>query len=155
MIPGPGLIALLLLIILTGLVAQNYIGKKLLRFGERILNKIPVLRNIYNTTKQFAEGLAQSDKNAFRQMVLVEYPRQGIFSPGFLIGDSPEEASQKTENQLVSIFIPTPPNPTNGFLIFVPKNQVTLLDMSIEDGLKLFVSAGVIKPNNKEKVSGK
>jgi uncharacterized membrane protein len=149
-IPGLGLIALLLIITLTGLVAQNYLGKKLIRLGEKIVTRIPILKGIYNITKQFTEGLTQSDKSAFRQMVLVEYPRPGIYSPGFLTGESPAEASQRTDHNLLSVFIPMVPNPTTGFLILAPEEQVILLDMSMEDGFKLIISAGVIKPGQKQ-----
>ncbi len=148
-IPGLGLITLLALITFVGLVAQNFIGKKLIRFGEVVVAKIPILRGIYNTTKQFTEGLTQADKSAFRHVVLIEYPRPGIFSAGFLTGDSPPEACQKTGQKLLNIFVPTVPNPMGGFLVFVPENEITYLDMSIEDGLKLFITAGVIKPEQK------
>lgn len=145
-IPGLGLVTLLVLITLVGLVAQNYIGKKLIHFSEVIVTKIPILRGIYNTTKQFTEGLTQSDKSAFRQVVLIEYPRQGIYSPGFLTGDSPLECCQRTGQKLMNVFVPMVPNPMGGFLVFVPENQITFLDMSVEDGIKLFITAGVIKP---------
>lgn len=148
-IPGLGLITLLVLIALIGLVAQNFIGKKLIHFGEVVVAKIPILREIYNTTKQFTEGLTQTDKSAFRQVVLIEYPRPGIYSPGFLTGDSPREANLKTGEQLLNVFVPMVPNPFGGFLVFVPENQIIYLDMSIEDGLKLFITAGVIKPEQK------
>jgi uncharacterized membrane protein len=149
-IPGLGLITLLLIISLTGLVAQNYFGKKLIRLGEKIVTRIPILKGIYSTTKQFTEGITQSDRSAFRQMVLVEYPRPGIYSPGFLTGESPAEASQKTGDNLLSVFIPMVPNPTTGFLILAPEEQVKILEMNLEDGLKLIISAGVIKPNEKQ-----
>lgn len=145
-IPGLGLITLLILITLIGVVAQNYIGRRLIHFSEVVVTKIPILRSIYNTTKQFTEGLTQADKTAFRQVVLIEYPRPGLFSPGFLTGDSPPEACRKTGEKLLNVFVPMVPNPIGGFLVFVPENQVTFLDMSIEDGLKLFITAGVIKP---------
>jgi uncharacterized membrane protein len=149
-IPGLGLITLLVLITFIGLVAQNYLGKKLIHFGEMLVTKIPILRGIYNTTKQFTEGLTQADKSAFRQVVLIEYPRPGIFSPGFLTGDSPPEACRKTGKKLINVFVPMVPNPMGGFLVFVPENEIIFLDMSIEDGLKLFITAGVIKPESKK-----
>ena len=145
-IPGAGLIILILLILFTGLFAQNYIGKKLIGLGELVLHKIPIVNSIYGTTKQITEGFVKTEKTAFRKVVLVEYPRRGVYSPGFLTGVSPTEAVQKTETPLVNVFIPTVPNPTTGFLIFVPEDQGIYLDMSIEDGFKLILSAGVIKP---------
>lgn len=145
-IPGLGLITLLVLITVFGLIAQNYLGKKLIAAGERLLNKIPILKAVYGTTKQFTNSFTQTDRSAFRQMVMVEYPRSGIYSPGFLIGDAPTEASAKTKTRLLSIFMPTVPNPTTGYLILVPEDQVTMMEMSVEDGIKLIVSAGVVRP---------
>ena len=148
-IPGLGLIALLVLITVFGIIAQNYLGKKLIAAGERLLNKIPVLKAVYGTTKQFTSNFTQNERSAFRQMVLVEYPRHGIYSPGFLIGDAPAEVGVKTKNRLLSIFMPTVPNPTTGYLILVPDDQVTFLDMSVEEGIKLIISAGVVLPEER------
>lgn len=145
-IPGLGLVTLLVLITLVGLVAQNYIGKKLIHFGEVIVTKIPILRGIYTTTKQFTEGLTQADKSAFRHVVLIEYPRQGMYSPGFLTGESPPESCRRTGQKLLNVFVPMVPNPMGGFLVFVPESQIRYLDISVEDGIKLFITAGVIKP---------
>lgn len=152
-ITGLGLAALLLIITLTGIFARNYLGRKLIELGENLLKRIPILNSIYSITKQITEGVAlsQSEKGAFRKMVMVEYPRKGIFSPGFLTGASFAEAEEKTGVKCLSVFIPTPPNPTTGFLILVPEDQVTILDMSVEDGFKLFISVGVITPNRKRK----
>lgn len=143
---GLGLITLLVLITLTGMLAHNYLGRKLIGFGEKIFQKIPIMSNIYGTTKQITETLTKADKNSFRRVVLVEYPRMGIFSPGFLTSDAPFEANHKTNKQLISILIPTVPNPVTGFLIFVPIEDVIFLDMSIEEGFKLIITAGVIRP---------
>ncbi|MGD8399489.1 MAG: DUF502 domain-containing protein [Bacillota bacterium] len=150
-ISGLGLFALLLLITLTGMFARNYLGKKLIGAGEKLLGRIPILKTIYNSTKQITEGLAltQSDKGAFRKMVLIEYPRPGVYSPGFLTGEAFNEAEEKTGGKLLSIFVPTTPNPTTGYLVFVPEDQVTFLKMSVEDGFKLLLSVGVIVPDKK------
>lgn len=145
-LPGAGLVILILLILLTGLIAQNYIGKRLIHLGELILRKIPILSSIYGTTKQITEGFVKTDKTAFRKTILVEYPRRGVYRLGFLIGVAPAETSLKVGCPLVSVFIPTVPNPTTGFLVFVPEEQVITLDLTIEDGFKLILSAGVIKP---------
>ncbi|HBE79317.1 MAG TPA: DUF502 domain-containing protein [Firmicutes bacterium] len=144
---GLGLISLLLLIILTGVLAHNFLGRKLIQFAENILHKIPILSSIYRTTKQITVSFTKADKNLFRKVVLVEYPRAGIFSPGFQIGTAPLEITEKTAATLVGVFIPTVPNPTTGFLIYVPEKNVIFLDMSIEEGFKLVISAGVIKPD--------
>ncbi|HYH02722.1 MAG TPA: DUF502 domain-containing protein [Bacillota bacterium] len=151
-ISGLGLIALLLAITLTGIFARNYLGKKLIETGERLLKRIPVFSSVYSLTKQFAESLTTTQANgkgAFRQVVLVEYPRQGIWSPGFLTGEAFEEANERLEGNFVSVFVPTVPNPTTGFLVLVPQDQVKIMDMSVEDGFKLIISAGVIAPAKK------
>ena len=147
-VPGLGLIALLILITITGVFARNYLGRKLIAFGEKILDKIPILNTIYSLTKQITEGFAltRSEHGAFRKVVLVEYPREGIYSPGFLTGEAIHDATEITGEKLLSIFVPTVPNPTTGFLIFVPEDKVFILDMSVEDGFKLLLSAGMIKP---------
>jgi uncharacterized membrane protein len=143
---GLGLITLLILITLTGLLAHNYLGRKLITFGENILHKIPILSNVYGMAKQITETLTKADKNSFRQVVLVEYPRKGIYSPGFLTSEAPISINLQTGQKLINVFIPTVPNPMTGFLIMVPEEEVTVLDMSIEDGFKLIISAGVIQP---------
>lgn len=145
-IPGLGLISLLFLILLVGIAGRNYLGKKLISFGEQIFKRIPVLKGIYGTTKQITESLTKSERSASWKVVMVEYPRKGIYSPGFLTGDSPVEASQKDGKKLLSIFIPTVPNPTTGFLIFVPEEEVRYLNITVEEGIKLIISAGVLKP---------
>ncbi|MGE5582421.1 MAG: DUF502 domain-containing protein [Bacillota bacterium] len=144
---GLGLFTLLALTIFVGILAHNFIGRKLIEFGDRLLGKIPILNSIYGTTKQITENFTKTDKSIFRKVVMVEYPRQGILSPGFLTGAAPSEVSLKTGQNLLSVFIPTVPNPTTGFLIFMPEEKVTPLDMTIEEGFKLIISAGVIKPN--------
>lgn len=144
-IPGLGLIVLLVLITLTGIFAKHYLGKKLISHGEKFLAKIPILNNIYNTSKQIMEGFSNKGKSGFRKVVVIEYPRPGIYSPGFLTGDTPLEIVDKTGKRLVNVFIPTAPNPATGYLVFVPVEDVTMLDMSIEDGFKLAISAGMIK----------
>lgn len=141
---GLGLITLLFLITLTGLLAHNYLGRKLISFGENLLHKIPILSKVYGIAKQITETLTKADKNSFRQVVLVEYPRKGIYSPGFLTSEAPITTS--TGQKLISVLMPTVPNPVSGIIIFVPEEDVTVLDMSIEDGFKLIITAGVIQP---------
>ncbi len=144
-IKGVGFVTLMCLIMLAGILAQNFIGKKLIAFGERLLSKIPIINGVYDTTKQIAQSFSNTDKSAFRKVVLVQYPRQGIYSVGFLTGDSPKKASLLAGEELLNVFIPTVPNPTTGFLIFVPVKEVTFLEMSVEDGFRMLISAGVVK----------
>lgn len=148
-IPGIGLIALLALITVTGVFARNYLGKKLIAFGESVLKRIPVLNSVYNLIKQVTDGfvMTQSDKGAFRKVVMVQYPRVGVYSPGFLTGEGVEEISKKAGTSLIPVFVPTAPNPTTGFLIYIPATEVVVLDMSVEDGFKLVISLGMIKPS--------
>jgi uncharacterized membrane protein len=151
-ISGLGVIALLLLITLAGIFARNYLGKKLIGYGENVLNRIPLINTVYGLIKQIAESLAstQSGSGAFRKVVLIEYPRPGMWSPGFLTGEAFAEANEKVDAKLLGVYVPTPPNPTNGFLVLVPQEQVKILDMSVEEGLKLIISIGVIAPGKKD-----
>lgn len=144
-IPGLGLIVLVILITLTGIFAKHYLGKKLIAIGERILSKIPILNSVYNTSKQIMDSFSNKEKSAFQKVVLIEYPRPGIYSPGFITGDAPVEMTDKTGRRLVNVFVPTAPNPATGYLVFVPPEDVITLDMSVEDGFKLVISAGIIK----------
>lgn len=145
---GFGLIALLGLVILTGLFTRLYVGKRLLELGEKVIRRIPVLSVVYGTIKQITEGFSRAD-SVFRQVVMIEYPRRGIYRLGFLTGDSLSEAEAKTGLKMINVFVPNVPNPTSGFLVFVPVDQIIYLDMSIEEGFKFIISAGVIKPDER------
>jgi uncharacterized membrane protein len=145
-IPGVGLLMTLLLIFLVGLLAANILGKKLVGFGEALVEKIPIVRSIYNGTKQVVLSIAQTDSNAFRSCVLVEFPRKGVYVIGFATGETLGEVREKTKVRMVNVFIPTTPNPTSGFLIFVPKEEVIELEMPIEDGVKMIISGGIVTP---------
>ena len=142
--------ASLAVIISTGLFAANYVGKKLIGFGERIVVRIPLVRSIYLTVKQIVDAFMHGGKNmAFKRVVLIEYPRKGIYSIGFITAESNGEVQAKTKENVMSVFLPTTPNPTSGYLLFVPREDVVVLDMSVEDGLKLVVSGGIIAPEYK------
>ena len=119
-------------------------------FFEKILSKMPVLRNIYSGLKQLFETILTQKSNSFREVVLIEYPRSGIWAMGFLTGDTKGEVNRKTKNQMVNIFLPTTPNPTSGFLLFVPKKDVIRLTMTVEEGIKMIISAGIITPSKKK-----
>ncbi|HEX2954807.1 MAG TPA: DUF502 domain-containing protein, partial [Bacillota bacterium] len=145
-IPGLGLLFVLLVILLAGLIATNFFGRRMVAFAERLIMQVPVVGSIYGTTKQITEAISSPEKAVFRSVVLVEYPRKGIYSPGFKIGDPPEGVPEEMDKHWVTVFIPTVPNPASGFVIVVPEEEVLTLPMSIEDGFKYFVSAGVVKP---------
>lgn len=143
------LVALLmavLIVALVGQVARYYIGKRILRLMEEMLLHVPLLNKIYSTIKQVNDAFTSTQKSSFRQVVLVQFPREGQYSAGFITGEGREEITRKTGKKLVSVFIPTTPNPTSGFLVFVPEMEVIKLDMSVADGIKFIVSLGAIAP---------
>lgn len=150
----PGIIGLLLLILvtyLTGIVVTNVIGKKTIYLGEKLLSKVPLVWSIYHASKQLLESISVSGKKTFRQVVLIEYPRKGIYTIGFLTSDVQGEVQVVTKQETVNIFVPTTPNPTSGLLIVVPKKDIIPLRMSIEEGIKVVVSGGMVVPPLPEK----
>lgn len=145
-IPGLGILVMILLIILVGILTRLYVGRKLLDLGNWIAGKIPFFNSIYMTLKQIVEALFSDKGEVFRKAVLIEYPRKGIYSIGFMTQDTRGEVQNRAPKDLISVFIPTTPNPTSGFLLFVPKEDAIELKMSIEDAIKLIVSGGAINP---------
>jgi uncharacterized membrane protein len=148
----PGLEFLIAFIIITfvGMISLTFIGKTLLNFGQRLLNKIPILRTIYNGLGQLTKNFTSSN-NKSKKIVLLEYPRKGVWSVGFATGDNKGEISTKVggSKRLVNVFVPTTPNPTSGFLLMVPKKDLIFLDMNFEDASKFIMSAGSINPRSK------
>ncbi len=142
-IPGLGLIVMLIVVLAAGALATNFIGRYFINLWDQLLCNIPLVNSIYRTLKQMAEAFWREDKKAFKKMVMIEYPRRGIYSLGFLTGPAPAETNMRAEKDLVNIFVPTTPNPTSGFLLLVPIEDITYLDMSIEEGLKCIISAGM------------
>lgn len=145
-IPGLGFILGLITVLVVGFIATHFIGKRLFRGVEKWLLKFPLISQIYPALRQIISSFLSKDSPAFRKVVLVEYPAKGIWSVGFLTSDGFREAREKTGHELVHIFIATTPTPLTGFLILVPKEEVKILDISIEDGIKLVISAGIVKP---------
>jgi len=142
------LLALLLAVTLisgVGLLARYYIGKRLIEWLDGLMMQVPLLNKFYGAIKQVNEAFA-GNKNSFKTVVLVEFPREGIYSVGFLTSEQHAEVQQKTREQVVAVFIPTTPNPTSGFLVLVPEDKVTRLKMSVADGIKYIVSLGSISP---------
>ncbi len=149
---GVGVIIFLLFTIFVGWVAKGLIGRSMIRFAEGLVERMPVVRSIYSGVKQIAETIfAQSERN-FEKACLIQYPRKGIWAIGFISTEARGEVAYKAETMgsLISIFVPTTPNPTSGFLLFFPKEDVIELDMSIEDAAKLVISAGLVYPNPKD-----
>ncbi len=144
------LLALLLAIILitgVGLLARYYIGKRLIEWVDGVMMQVPFVNKFYGAIKQVNEAFA-GNKNSFKTVVLVEFPREGIYSVGFITSEQHAEVQQKTKETVVCVFVPTTPNPTSGFLILVPETKVTKLDMSVPDGIKYIVSLGSISPDH-------
>jgi uncharacterized membrane protein len=129
----------------VGLLARYYIGKRLIEWLDGLMMQVPLLNKFYGAIKQVNEAFA-GNKNSFKTVVLVEFPREGMYSVGFLTSEQHAEVQQKTREQVVAVFIPTTPNPTSGFLVLVPEDKVTRLKMSVADGIKYIVSLGSISP---------
>lgn len=145
-VPGLGLILTILLLLITGILAANLIGRRLVHMYERILGKIPFVRSVYGAVKSFSEVVLSGSSNSFKKVVLIEYPRTGLYSVAFQTSEDAEEIQARTGETVVTVFLPTTPNPTSGYMLFVPRSDITVLDMSVEDALKLVVSLGVVVP---------
>lgn len=150
-IPGIGLFVAITFFICVGWFATNFLGRLLILISEKILGRMPIIRSIYGATKQIMETVMTSQSNAFRDVVMLEYPRKGIWTLGFVTGVSEGEVQELTKDEIVNIFVPTTPNPTSGFLLFVPKHDLIFLEMSVEEGIKLVVSGGMITPDPKKR----
>lgn len=135
------------LITALGMAAQHYIGKRMIEWLDLAMMNVPVVNKFYGAIKQVNEAFA-GNKNSFKTVVLVEFPREGIYSVGFITSDQHAEVQHKTKEKVVAVFIPTTPNPTSGFLVLVPEDKVTELDMSVADGIKYIVSLGSITPES-------
>ncbi len=145
-IPGIGALLTILVVLLTGLVAANIVGQRMVRFWEALLARIPVVKSIYYSVKQISDTLFSGSGEAFRKVLLVRYPHPEAWAVAFLTGTPAESVSAMTGEELVSVFIPTAPSPVNGFFFFVKKNETIELNMSVDDALKYIVSMGVVAP---------
>lgn len=147
-IPGFGIIVGVFVLLVTGMLAANLFGRRLVAIWESILTRIPLVRTVYSSVKQVTETLFTSSSKSFRKVVLIEYPRKGIWCMGFMTNKGLGVASKTSGHDLISVFVPTTPNPTSGFIVMVPANDVRELDMSVEDGFKYIISMGVIIPED-------
>ncbi len=145
-IPGLGVLVMVLGLLLTGVFATNIFGQWWLRQGSRLLNQIPIVKSIYNSVKQVSDTLFSSSGNAFREAVLVQYPRQGSWTIAFVTGRPGGEAGQHLSDDYLSLYVPTTPNPTSGFFLMVPRADVIKLAMSVDEALKYIISMGVVAP---------
>ncbi|GHC61807.1 DUF502 domain-containing protein [Limoniibacter endophyticus] len=153
-IPGLGLLFALLLITLVGFLAANIIGRSIVNVGESIVGRMPLVRSIYHGLKQILETVLSHKKDTFRKVALIEYPRKGLWSIAYVSTDKYNEATAKLNRngkEHVAVFLPSTPNPTTGYLLYVPREDMLELDMSLEEGAKLIISAGIVAPEYEEK----
>ncbi len=144
--PGLGLIVLVVVLTMIGALTAGFVGRLYLRTSERLLNRMPVIRGVYGAIKQILETVLAQQSNAFRDAVLVEYPRRGIWAIAFITGTTKGEVQSLTEEECINIFLPTTPNPTSGFLLFVPKKELVPLSMTVEEAMKMVISGGIVTP---------
>ncbi len=145
-VPGLGLIIAIVFFIIVGFLARNFFGRLLIRASEYFVHKMPGVRTLYSAIKQIFETVMATQSQAFREVVMMEYPRKGVYSIGFVTGVTKGEVQDATRKETINVFVPTTPNPTSGYLLFVPKKDLIYLKMSVEEGVKLVVSAGIITP---------
>ncbi|MEE8622968.1 MAG: DUF502 domain-containing protein [Alphaproteobacteria bacterium] len=143
---GLGLVIVIIALMLVGWLTASFVGRLFLRTGERVLARMPVIRSIYGALKQVFETVLSHRSTAFREVVLIEYPRRGIWALGFLTGMTEGEVQNLTAEDVLNVFLPTTPNPTSGFLLFLPKEDVLVLDMTVEEGIKMVMSGGIVTP---------
>lgn len=144
--PGIGVLFAVIALTLLGAIATNLIGRSVIRIGEQIVENVPILRTLYTPLRQLVEIFSDKESSSFKEVVLVEYPKEGTWAVGFLTSRAKHEIADKLGVDFLGVFVPTTPNPTSGFLIYVPEEKVIHLDISVEDGAKLIVSAGVVMP---------
>ena len=151
-IPGFGVVISLLLLLITGLVATNILGQRIVALSESLLDRIPLVRTIYSSTKQVINAILSTNSQAFRKVLLIEYPRKGLWSIAFQTSVAGFLKSNETDEEMISVFIPTTPNPTSGFLMMVPSSEVKELNMTIDEALKCVISLGVMQPKKKKEM---
>ena len=147
-IPGSGIILVLIVILITGVLVTNILGRKLVALWEKALNKIPGFRNVYNVLKKVSDTVFNTSTESFRKAFLIQYPNKGIWVIAFQSGDYKDEAESIIGEEIMNLFVPTTPNPTSGFFVLIAKKDAFELDMSVEEAFKLVISAGVVTPNS-------
>ncbi len=145
-LPGLGLLIAMIVLTIIGAVTKGFIGRWWLATAEQILARMPIVRSVYGAVKQILETILKQQSNAFRQVVLFEYPRRGCWAMGFLTGRTEGEVQSITEDEVLNVFLPTTPNPTSGYLLFIPKKELVFLSMTVEEGIKMVVSGGIVTP---------
>jgi len=147
-IPGIGALLTVAIIMLTGIIASNFFGRRLLFLWEALLERLPVVKSIYSSVKQVSDTLFSDSGNAFRKALLIQYPRQGSWTIGFMTGQPGGDVANHLKGDYISVFVPTTPNPTSGFFLMMHKNEVIELDMSVDEALKYIISMGVVAPKH-------
>jgi len=145
-IPGLGAILAAIVLLATGMLVANLLGRRLVHAYEDLMGRIPLVRSVYGASKKFAELVFSDTGTSFKKVLLIEYPRRGVYSLCFKTSDDLEEVQAKTGEVVMTVFVPTTPNPTSGLILFVPRDEVIELDMSVEDALKMIISLGVVVP---------
>ena len=151
-VPGIGVVIFVIGMTVIGWIATGLVGRTVVRLGENLLNRMPIIRSIYSALKQVIETVFSQSSRAFRDVVLIPYPRQGCWAIGFATGTTRGEVQEAIQDEVVNVFLPTTPNPTSGYLLFLPKKDVIFLKMTVEQGIKLVISGGVVTP---DQVNGK
>ena len=147
--PFFGIILTFALVMIAGAIVRNYIGNKLINLGERVIDKLPLIRSIYQASKQLVETLLSQSQKSFNRAVLIEYPRKGIYSLAFVTGEAKGKLQGSVEQECFYVFVPTTPNPTSGFFLMVPKDDVIALDVNVEEAFRAIISAGIASSNEK------
>ncbi len=145
-IPGLGLVIVVVGLILIGALTAGFLGRMFVHTSERVVERMPVVRNVYGAIKQITQAVFAKKSEALRQVVLFEYPRKGVWALGFATGVTKGEVQDRTSAEVVNVFLPTTPNPTSGFLLFVPRKDLVVLEMTVEDGIKMVISGGIVAP---------
>ena len=141
-VPGLGLLIVCIVMTFIGATTAGMLGRFLLRTSERVLSRMPVIRSVYSALKQIFETVLSRQSDAFREVVLFEYPRRGSWALGFITGKTEGEIQSSTEDEVVNVFLPTTPNPTSGYLLFLPRRELVILSMTVEEGIKMVISGG-------------
>ncbi|MBP2227579.1 putative membrane protein [Azospirillum agricola] len=151
-IPGIGVLTVIIVVTLIGTFTAGYVGRLVLGLGEGLVERMPVVRSVYGAVKQIFETVLAKKSNAFREVVVLQYPRVGVWSLGFITGSAHPDVQRVSEEEMVNVFIPCAP-PTAGYLVMVPRHEVTVLNMPVEDGLKLVMSGGIVVPPDRQTVT--
>ncbi len=149
-IPGLGIISLFIIILIAGIFATNLIGRQLIKIWEELLRRVPIVNSIYASIKAVVDAFSMHSKGDFKKVVLIEFPRKGQYSIAFITGVTKGEIQRLTSERVMNVYVPTTPNPTSGFFLFIPESDIIPLSMSVEDGMKMIISGGFYTPNSRE-----